>query len=201
MNHAVATILVKSQLTRLTKDEIVMSNGRIIRAVVSNTFPRRPLLPSAAQLRSLPDDLERRTAMKNWFLSLHGAITLSVIALLTLLGRLFLDWRYESHLLGAPGSILETFYVLLFLAFAGGWVWAMLAAIRGIRRGLIACLILALLLNVGSALAMYFSWCPPARCPSFPNQGLWPWTWAQLISGLLAAIALVFQLREKKAAG
>lgn len=103
--------------------------------------------------------------------------------------------------MGAAGSIQEAFNVLLFLAFIGGWVWAMLAAIRGSRRGLIACLILALLLDVGFAFAMYFFWCPPASCRGFPNSGLWLWTWAQLISGLLAVIALVFQLRQKKDAG
>lgn len=130
--------------------------------------------------------------MRNWFLSLHGVITLSVIAFLTFLGRLFLDWRYESHRMGAAGSIQEAINVLFFLAFAGGWVWAMLAAASGSRRGLIACLILALLLDVGFALATYLSWCPPAYCRGFPN--LWPWTWAQMIAGLLAAIALVFRL-------
>jgi hypothetical protein len=137
--------------------------------------------------------------MRSWFLSLNGAITLSLIAFLTFLGRAFLDWRYESHNFGSAGSALETIYLLGFIAFAGGWVWAMLAAIRGSRRGLIACLILALFLDVGFALAMYLFWCPPG-CRGFPNSGMWPWTWAQLISGLLAAIALVFQLRQKKAA-
>lgn len=136
--------------------------------------------------------------MRNWFLSLNGAITLSVIGLLTWLGRLFLDWRYESQLMGAAGSIQEALNVLLFLAFAGGWVWAMLAAIRGSRRGLIACLLLALLLDVAFALVTYAVLCPPG-CRGFPH--LWPWNWAQLITGLLAAIALAFQLRQKKVAG
>src|SRR6186713_2431688 len=107
-------------------------------------------------------------AMRNWFLSLHGAITLSVLGLLTFLGRLFLDWRYESRLIGAAGSLEEAVNVLLFLAFAGGWVWAMLAAIRGSRRGLIACLILALLLDVAFALVTYAVLCPPG-CRGFPN--------------------------------
>ena len=133
--------------------------------------------------------------MKNLFLSLHGAITFSVIALLTFLGRLFLDWRYESQLMGAAGSIQEATNVLLFLAFVGGWVWALLAAIRGSRGGLIACVILALLLGVVFALVTYAVFCPPG-CRGFPN--LWLWNWAELISGLLAAIALVFQLRQEK---
>src|SRR5215510_15686502 len=106
--------------------------------------------------------------MKNWFLSLNGAITLSVIALLTFIGRLFMDWRYEAQLMGAAGSIQETFNVLLLLAFAGGWVWAMLVAIRGSRGGLLACLIFALLLDLGFAFAMFFFWCPPASCRGYP---------------------------------
>jgi hypothetical protein len=61
---------------------------------------------------------------------------LSVIALLTFLGRLFLDWRYESHLLGPAGSFEEAVNVLLFLAFAGGWIWAMLAVgMSSLRTG------------------------------------------------------------------
>ena len=135
--------------------------------------------------------------MKNWFLSLHGAMALSVTALLTFLGRLFLDWRYESQLLGPAGSFEEAVNVLLFLAFTGGWIWAMLAAIHGSHRGLIASLVLALLLDVAFALVTYAVFCPPG-CRGFPN--LWPWSWAQLILGLLAAIALVFQLRQEKRA-
>jgi len=87
--------------------------------------------------------------MKNWFLSQNGAITLSVLALLVFLGRLFLDWRYESGFMGAAGSVQEFINVLFFLALAGGWIWAMLAAKSGSRRGSIACLILAVLMNIG----------------------------------------------------
>ncbi len=137
--------------------------------------------------------------MKNWLLSQNGAITLSVMAFLVFLGRLFLDWRYESDFMGAAGSVQETINVLFFLALAGGWIWAMLAATRSSRRGLIACLILASLVNIGFGLATYLSWCPPAYCNGFPN--LWPWNWAQLILGLSGAIALVFQLTGKKVAG
>jgi len=135
--------------------------------------------------------------MKNWFLSRNGAITLSVMALLVYLGRAFLDWRYESHLLGVEGSLQEFLYILMFLAFAGSWVWGMLAAKSGSRGGLLACLILSLLLGVGFAAVTYFFLCPPASCPKFiPN--LWQWNWAQFISGLVASIALVFQLIGRK---
>ena len=137
--------------------------------------------------------------MKNWFLSQNGAITLSVIAFLVFLGRIFLDWRYESHLLGAEGSLQELLYILMFLAFAGGWVWGMLAAKSGSRGGLIICLIFALLLGVGFAVATYLFWCPPASCTKFiPN--LWQWNWAELILGLAASISIGLQLPRKTAA-
>ena len=42
--------------------------------------------------------------MRNWFMSLNGAITLSVIALLTFLGRGFMDWRYEYPLQVPSGA-------------------------------------------------------------------------------------------------
>ena len=141
--------------------------------------------------------LQKKFVMKKWFLSQNGAITLSVMAFLVYLGRVFLDWRYESHLLGAEGSLQEFLYILMFLAFAGGWVWGMLAANSDSRGGLLVCLILALLLDVGFAAATYFFWCPPASCPKFiPN--LWQWNWAELILGLVASISIGLQLTVKK---
>ena len=137
--------------------------------------------------------------MKNWFFSLQGAITLSVFAFLSYIGRVFMDWRYESHLMGAAGSLEEFLYVLMFLVFMGVYTWGMLTAVRGSRRGLITCLILVLLLNIGFALATFFIWCPPADCTSSPN--MLRWNWIHLVFGLLAAAALVFQLTGKKAAG
>ena len=137
--------------------------------------------------------------MKNWFLSLQGAITLSVLAFLSYIGRVFMDWRYESHLMGAAGSFEEFLYVLIFLVFMGVYMWGMLAAVSGSRRGLITCLILVLLLNIGFALATFLIWCPPADCTNSPN--MWRWNWIHLVFGLLAAAALVFQLIGKKRAG
>ena len=134
--------------------------------------------------------------MKNWFVSLHGAITLSLLAFLAFIGRLFMDWRYESHLMGAAGSPEEFLYILMFLIFLGVYIWGMLAAIRGSRRGLIALFIMVVLLNIGLALATYFIWCPPASCPSSAN--MLRWNWIHLILGLVAAIALGIQLIGKK---
>jgi hypothetical protein len=134
--------------------------------------------------------------MKRYFLSLQGTVTLSVLAFLAFLGRLFMDWRYEAHLMGAPGSIEEFFYVLMFLVFLGIYIWAIMAAKSGSRRGFIACLAMILLLNIGFAIAMYFVWCPPAYCTSSHN--MWRWNWIHLFVGLSAAISLLSQVFGKK---
>lgn len=136
--------------------------------------------------------------MTKWLLSLKGATTLSVIALLTFLGRGFLDWRYEYPLQDPSGSF-ATPLALVYIALAGVWIWSLLAIQRGSRGGLVAGLVLALLLDVGLALATYFIFCPPSTgCVGWPNA--WPWNWSNLITGLLAAIAIWVQLRVKQPA-
>jgi hypothetical protein len=134
--------------------------------------------------------------MRKWLTSLNGAITLSVIALLTFLGRGFMDWRYE-YPLQDPSGAWDIPGTLVYMALAGGWIWSLLAAIRGSRRGLIAILGFVLLLNVALALATYFIFCPPSTgCEGWPNA--WLWNWVNLISGLLAIIAVTFQLRTSR---
>lgn len=137
--------------------------------------------------------------MKNWFMSLNGAVALSVIAFLTFLGRAFMDWRYEYPLQDPAGS-WDTPGALIYMVLAGGWIWGLLVAARGSRRGLVANLIFILLLDVALALATYFIFCPPwTGCEGWPNA--WFWNWSNLISGLLAALAIAYQLRQIKAAG
>ena len=137
--------------------------------------------------------------MRNWITSVNGAITLSAIALLTFLGRGFMDWRYEYPLQDPSGSF-DIPGVLTYMALAGIWIWGLLAATRGSRRGLVALLILALVLDVALALATYFVFCPPwTGCEGWPNA--WLWNWANLITGLLAAGATALQLRRGQSAG
>ena len=134
--------------------------------------------------------------MRNWFTSLKGAIAISTIALLTFLGRGFLDWRYEYPLQDPTGSF-DTPLALTYMLLAGVWIWALLAASSGSRRGLAVNMVLALLLDVGLALATYFIFCPPREgCVGWPNA--WPWNWANLIIGILAALAAGSQLRDKR---
>lgn len=131
--------------------------------------------------------------MKSGYTSLNGAITLSLIALLTELWRAFMDFQYEyARFLDGTGAVLLG--TLLYTALFAGWAWALLRAIRGGRGALIAALIFNLLfllvLPVGSLVAF---------CPS-PCTELWPLfelaNWINLIFGLLATIALVLQLYQ-----
>src|SRR5512147_3080055 len=99
----------------------------------------------AAGLCGLPHDTERRNSkMKRWFVSLNGAVTLSVIALLTELWRAFLDFQHEySNFLTSTGAVLLG--TLLYTALFGGWAWALLRAMHGSRIALITALIINLL--------------------------------------------------------
>lgn len=133
--------------------------------------------------------------MKSWITSLNGTITFTVIALLTFLGRAFLDWRYEYPQQDPAGN-WDTLMAVIYMALIGGWLWALLAAGRGGRRGLIGCLVAVLLLDVGLALATYFVFRPPwTDCTSWLNA--WLWNWLNLIPGAIAAVAIAFQLRRK----
>lgn len=133
--------------------------------------------------------------MTKWLVSLNGALTFSTLALLTFLGRGFLDWRFEYPIQDPTGS-WATPGALFYMVLAGVWVWGLIAAARNSRTGLVTCLILALLLDVAMALATYFIFCPPwTGCEGWPDA--WPWNWANLISGLLAAITAGLHLRQR----
>ena len=136
--------------------------------------------------------------MKSWFTSLSGAVTFSGIVLLTELWRAFLDFQHEySNFLTSTGAVL--FGTLLYTALFGGWAWALLRVMRGSRSALIAALIINLLFLLVLPMGALVAYCP-SPCPE-----LWPLfelaNWINLLFGLMATVALVLQLRPKKAAG
>jgi len=136
--------------------------------------------------------------MRTWFTSLNAAIALSVIAFLTGLARLMLDARFVSEFADfmgdQPGQV--ALVMLVFIAFFGGWVWALLAAVRGGRGGLIGALVCSLLLALGEGLTTVLVFCP-TPCPTVSPLGDII-IWANLISGLVAAAALGLQLRQTR---
>ena len=134
--------------------------------------------------------------MKSWFASLNGAITFSVIALFTELWRAFVDFQYEySKFLSSTGALLLG--TLLYTALFGGWTWALLRAMRGSSSAMIAALIINLLFLLVIPIGTLVAYCPS------PCSEIWPLmelaNWINLLFGLLATVALAFQLRPYKA--
>ena len=74
--------------------------------------------------------------MKKSFISLNGAVTLSVISLLVYLGRSFIDFYFVYEELGLSVSVLGL-VTLVNLVLFGGWIGGLLATVRGSHRGLI----------------------------------------------------------------
>jgi hypothetical protein len=131
--------------------------------------------------------------MKTWFTSLHGALTLSVIALLTEAWRSFLDAMFVlPNDIGDEG-LLNLAAVVFTLLFAG-WTWSLIVAGRGRRSGLIATFILNALVLLAIPVSWLFFYCP-AACRA--EAGIFNLAnTLNLIFGLLAAIALGLQLRQ-----
>ncbi len=131
--------------------------------------------------------------MNTWLKSRNGAITLSVIALLSMLGRTFLDYRYvfAEEFPSGPGSVgLGT---LFYLAFAGVWIWALLAAAGGSRGAWIALLVLALVTGLGLGAASILAFWPPMQSATPLGEIA---LLSNLLFGMLAAPAAWLQFRQ-----
>lgn len=129
--------------------------------------------------------------MKNWFISLTGAITLSVITMISEFWRSFLDAMFVLPKDFGDEVLLNLAAVIFTMLFTG-WAWSLLAAGRGSRNGLIA----AFGINLFVLLAIPISWllfyCP-AECRATAGVFHLANT-LNLIFGLLAAISLGSQL-------
>lgn len=134
--------------------------------------------------------------MKTWFTSLNGAIILSAIAYLAFLGRTFVDFQFVFSYFAATPA-LAALATLINTALFGGWLWGLLAAVRGSRSGLIATLIFTLLFLLGDAVGTLVAYCP-SPCPT-----AWPLmeiaNWSNLLFGLLGVMAAGLHLRSSPA--
>jgi hypothetical protein len=131
--------------------------------------------------------------MIKWFLSLNGAIALSILTLLSQLWRGFLDAMFVLPVDFGDEGTMQLAAVIFTVLFAG-WAWALLAAWQGSRRGLIA----ANLINGLVLLAVPVSWVF-VYCPADCRAGAGIFNLANtlnLVLGLLAAVSLALQLRQ-----
>lgn len=130
--------------------------------------------------------------MKQWFTSLNGAITLSVLALLSEAWRGFLDAMFVFPTDIADEGLMNLAAVIFTLLF-GGWAWSLVAASRGSRRGLIAAFVLNLLVLLAIPVSWLFFYCP-AACRA--DAGVFNLAnTLNLVLGVLAAVSLGWQLR------
>ncbi len=133
--------------------------------------------------------------MKNWFTSLNGGITLSVVTLVTHVWRGFLDAMFVFPNDFGEQSLMEIVAVVYTALFAL-WAWSLISARGGSRRGLIAAFALNILVWVAIPVSWLFFYCP-AEC----RAGVGIFNLANslnLILGLLAAISLGLQFRRSQ---
>lgn len=134
--------------------------------------------------------------MKTWFTSLNGALALTALAWLSQLWRTLIDATQGFYSNATEGSLLMTF-TLVYTAVLAGWAYAIHVASRGSRGGLMAAFGLNALFWLGIAVATPLFYCPGWCSSSAINTA----NALNLIFGLLAGVALMSQLRQKKVAG
>jgi hypothetical protein len=127
--------------------------------------------------------------MKTWLTSINRTITLSIIAMLSFIGYAFLESLYflGEWIQGIPAAAGMTLVVIIVV---GGWVWGMIAASGGSRKGLIAMLVFSLLPALFTLYDLIFY---------SPVTYGWPLVqiavWVTFVTCVLAAVATAFQLR------
>jgi hypothetical protein len=129
--------------------------------------------------------------MKNLFTSLRGAIAFTLISLLVYLGRAFIDFYYVFGEFGLEVGMVAG-AIVIYLVLFGGWILALLSAVQGSRRGLIATFGFNLIFLLFIAVGTLVSYCPS------PCRTGWPLgeiaIWASFVTGLLATISLGVQI-------
>ena len=134
--------------------------------------------------------------MKKSFLSLNRVIILASLAFLSGIARLILEVRFVPEIMNAMPADQPSQVALIMLPILllfGAWLWALLSASRNHQRGLIGLLICSLLLAFGWGVPTVISFCPT------PCATVWPLTdivtWANIIIGVMAAVAIGLYLR------
>ncbi len=132
----------------------------------------------------------RRHKLIRWFTSLTGAITVSVIAMLSFIAYTFLVSRYVlEHL--TPGIVAAAVETLVVVVIVGGWTWGLLAGIGGSRTGLIAALIFSVLPALFTLYDLIFQSPIPYGWPLLQIV-----VWITFILCAIASAGIVIQLRQ-----
>lgn len=124
----------------------------------------------------------------DWLQKNGTVITLSVVSLLLMLERSFLDFRYVALEMEAVDAIMPftaPYMVFGFLLF-GGWIWALLAAVQG-KRGALILLLAFSLLNLVFGLLTITVLCPTPCQTARPITDLL--VYAQIVVSLAAVVS------------
>lgn len=129
-----------------------------------------------------------------WFSSRSGAITLSVIALLTEVWRGFLDAMFVLPV-DFDDPVLMQGAALIFTVLFAGWTWSLLLVAQNRRGGFIAASIINAVVLLGVPVSWLIAYCPgPCRA----EAGIFNLANSlNLGFGLLAAVALGLQFRSR----
>jgi len=134
--------------------------------------------------------------MKNWLFSLQGAVTLSVLTLLSEMWRGFLDAMFVLPVDFGEAGTMQLAAIIFTLLFAG-WGWAIFSAWQGRRRGLLAAFGINALVLLVIPVSWLFFYCP-AACRA--DAGVFNLAnTLNLVLGLGTAVSLLPQLRQKHA--
>ena len=132
------------------------------------------------------------------FTSLNGALALTALAWLSELWRTAIDATQQFYM---PASRDVTgLYALVYIAFLAWWAYALHTATRGSRGGLMTAFALNALFWLGIPVGTVLFYCT-GECAAGAGIVFNTVNWLNLILGLLAAVALVLQLTQKKVAG
>ena len=130
--------------------------------------------------------------MKNWFMSLKGAVTLSAIALITEIWRGFLDAMFVFPTDFADEGMMNGAAIIFTLLFSG-WGRLLILTARGSNKGLIASFILNVLVVLMIPVGWLLFYCPSA-CQVEAGIIFNLANSLNLIFGLLASISLGIQV-------
>ena len=126
-----------------------------------------------------------------WFRSSNGAVLLSFLAMLSLLFRSYIDTAYI--LPGDYSGFGTNFSILWFFGYTailGGWIWALIAAGKDSRGGLITSLVYSIIV------ALIFGAISLLVFVSYPVEILV--YGANFLFGSIAFVSILFRLRATR---
>jgi hypothetical protein len=132
----------------------------------------------------------RRCELLSWFTSLKGAITLSVLAMLSFIAYVFLVSRYVLEQV-TPGIVAAAVETVVVVVIVGGWTWGLLAGSGGNRAGLIAAFVFNLLPALFTLYDLIFQSPIPYGWPLLQIV-----VWIAFILCVVGSVAVGFQLRQ-----